>query len=380
LDKNVFQHGLNDLQSKLDDRFYTTTLAFAHDLCEVINVGINTKPELPHDEKNPFESQDVSPTKQVYADIRERKRLGKRILKAVQPQLESALQTESTITHRDFNALLKELEGMLEASLELSQPSITVSHGNDGAVKPSHDVIMVDAPSESQITVANDVNGKAATNGVASSPDAMDTVEDDDYDEEDEEDEDEDEDEDDDEEEEEEEEDDSNIEVNTSGLATTNGVQSSSASVDDNATVGKTIVKDDKTSETPPATNGYVTIEHHPQTEPPTPPQSNGSLGKGPAALLMEGGVPWYLKSFEPLGTTIVEPQWRGLEAIRSLSEELTDMDDDELKGLGLDVAGDTITASPVGAETIADTIVSAAGKSKASKVKKRARASTRRR
>ena len=38
LDKNIFHVGLTDMQTKLDVRFYTTTLAFAHDLCNVITI------------------------------------------------------------------------------------------------------------------------------------------------------------------------------------------------------------------------------------------------------------------------------------------------------------------------------------------------------
>lgn len=66
--------------------------------------------------------------------------------------------------------------------------------------------------------------------------------------------------------------------------------------------------------------------------------------------MLTDGGLPWYLGGFELVGTSAVEEQWTtGREALRSLSEELTDMDDDALKDLEFDVDEDnTITASPV--------------------------------
>ena len=84
------------MQTKLEARFYTTTLAFAHDLCEVIHVGINgdSKPAA-----TTSEPADATPVKHgTYSEARDRKRLGKRILKSVQHQLETALRAEADIT------------------------------------------------------------------------------------------------------------------------------------------------------------------------------------------------------------------------------------------------------------------------------------------
>jgi NuA3 HAT complex component NTO1 len=54
---------------------------------------------------------------------------------------------------------------------------------------------------------------------------------------------------------------------------------------------------------------------------------------------LTDGGLPWYLSGFEIRGTTAVEERWtRGRDAVRSLSEELTDMDEDALRDLEFDV------------------------------------------
>lgn len=86
---------------------------------------------------------------------------------------------------------------------------------------------------------------------------------------------------------------------------------------------------------------------------PPTPPLSNGDITVDRADPLTSGGIPWYLKDFDPEGTIISQEQWTGREAISRLSEDLSDMDDDELKGLGLglEVAGegdaDIVVAPP---------------------------------
>jgi NuA3 HAT complex component NTO1 len=345
LDKKVFEDGLTKLQSKLEDRFYTTTLHFAQDLCGVFHAGINNNPRPRSETHRKLESADGSPVKQSYAEPRDRKRLGKRILKSLQPQLEAALRAEANITNKPLDVMMKDLDRMLEASWELQQASITVSQAEIGG-QGNEDVAMEDAPGQ-EITVAscdnNDEDG--AQQAGEENVDAMDTGEDDEPKAE------------------------SNIEVNTSGLEPSVEEESkeeeehvgNAASEDVPMTNGITDL------ETPPATNGYVGVQRPNQPAPPTPPQSNGSLsgaGKEAADPLTDGGVPWYLKMFDPQGVSAVEPQWAGRNAVRSLSEDLSEIDDDELTGLGRDVDADTITASPNGGEVTADTIVSAAVKS----------------
>ncbi len=147
------------------------------------------------------------------------------------------------------------------------------------------------------------------------------------------------------------------IEVNTSALgqtATVNGVMSSNASVADaeKEDVGggadAPLTNGIKTTDTPPADGGYVPVAQPMQPSPLTPPQCNGSVGHGPPDALNDGGIPWYLKGFHLKGTSASEETLSGREAVRSLSEDLTDMDDEELNGLEFDVEDSTITASPM--------------------------------
>jgi len=105
-----------------------------------------------------------------------------------------------------------------------------------------------------------------------------------------------------------------------------------------------------KSSDTPPDTNGYQTALEHHQPPPPTPPVSNGGANStieqehtavDPASFLTDGGKPWYLKNnFEIDGAAVREVQWTGREVVRSMSEELSEMDDDELKGMGEEMDG----------------------------------------
>lgn len=351
LDKGVFAEGLSTLQANLDVRFYTTTLAFTHDLCEVINVGINS--ELKKVDSADEESV-ATLGKISYDDPRYRKALGKRILKAVQPQLEIALKTEAEISSKPLDSLQKELEDMLEASLEIGTSTSAAAVPEGDATAANQDVEMADAPN-GEITVAEDGEAKAE-DADEMEVDAEGELDDD------------------------------NIEVATA-RAEAQGPESSSSSVAGHEGNGK--AADTKpaapaapdTSDTPPATNGYQAAPPPAQPAPPTPPQSIGSLGTQVSAdPLSEGGIAWHMKDFKLRGTTILADQWPGRDAIRTLSEELSDMDDRELEGLGFDVDDSTITASPGGAvaEVIADTIVSKARAT--SKARKKTRSSTRRR
>jgi NuA3 HAT complex component NTO1 len=360
LDKDVFKNGLAGLQAKLEERFYATTLPFWQDLCNVIHEGINTDIEPDPLTQHKYEPMDGPSMKKTYSDIRQRKALGKRILKTVQAQVEKALRMECDISSKPYDDLHKELLSMIEACFEIGQRSITAADG-DGAGS-NQDVIMVDVPNGPEITVAGPVKDEAKANGhtMNETNDMMEAAADlrDEG---------------------------GNIEVKTSSLVQTNGLVSSSSSVAGHDADGTDKTHDVelpngiKPSATPPSTNGYVALPRINPPAPPTPPQSNGSFGKEAPDILTEGGIPWYLKPFEPRGLSVVEEQWAGKDIVRGLSEDLTDIDDDELKGLGLDVNGGAIMAAPA-TNLTADTIISAAAKSRASRVKKRASTSRRRR
>ncbi|KAK4146935.1 peregrin [Dichotomopilus funicola] len=394
LDKNVFKQGFQELQDKMDQRYYVTTLSFAQDLSRTINKGIHNPPAAGPDSQ----SVEASQIKHAnYAETAARKRLGKRILKALQVQLETSLKAEAEILHRPYDALREELEGILEASFDARQPStqsITVS----GVGSPAHegqeqdreqdedaengDVDMVDAPAEGQIIVADHNHGDEDAEGELD--DAMDGA---------------------------------NIEVggyseheHDEGDHKPNGVLSAAPSVAGDSHKPNGFLK---ASNSPPSlpdasfTTRSNNNNNNPNAQPLTPPRSNtgsasaiafnphlplstnpsittttatgitttltdagtsttnnrrrpttansatsgtsktgskisktGKTGQG--NFLTHGGVPWYLAGFALRGTTAVQEQWiPGRDAVRSLSEELTDMDEEALRDLGVDVDGD---------------------------------------
>ncbi len=72
------------------------------------------------------------------------------------------------------------------------------------------------------------------------------------------------------------------------------------------------------------------TSEANNRTEPLTPPRSEKNL----LNPLGNGGIPWYLEKFDIHGTTVYEERYTGREVLRDMSEELSELDDDELDGL----------------------------------------------
>ncbi|KAK4225555.1 hypothetical protein QBC38DRAFT_256582 [Podospora fimiseda] len=335
----IFKQGFTALQDKLDLRFYTTTLHFARDLCEVIHTGINTGPTPTILGPLRGDSITVSPAKNAnYPEARERKRIGKRILKWFQPKLEGALEVEAEICGTSLDSMKQELATMIDASIEIKQPTaLSIVVSRDGPLAPfsAEDVDMMDAPIQGQIIVANHSEGEEDAEG-----------EDDDA----------------------EGEPDDVMEGTASMTTTADAIEVFTGDHYDEQILDDTHTPEEeenegltngvlKDSNSPDFVPGFNAVLHPPPDDssgggpPLTPPQSNGSFGRDnnrSVNVLSDGGVPWYLQTFELEGTTAVEEKWTGRDAVRSLSEELTDMDDEALKDLEQDVDDehDTITAA----------------------------------
>jgi NuA3 HAT complex component NTO1 len=56
------------------------------------------------------------------------------------------------------------------------------------------------------------------------------------------------------------------------------------------------------------------------------------------------------MQPFDPIGTTIHEERWTGRDVMRGMSEELSELDEDELKDLVEDELGQDSTKAPAGA------------------------------
>lgn len=292
------------MQGRVEERYYAKALTFAQELGDVIYAGVIAAPHASEDAKPHLESYEGAPNKSAFADIRERRKLGKRILKAVQPHLESALRVEAEISNKPFETLQRELEAKMEASLDITKAASAYNREADGL-----GTIMVDASPSTEIRVRAPLMARKFE---VTNEDAMELDEPES----------------------------GNIEVNTSGLGIVNGGSSVDVEMTEDTEVPTRLTNGVESSQTPPNSNGYGPSPKRGNTAqkgPPTPPQSNGSFGKD-ADLLADGGVLWFLKPFEPDGTTILGELDSAGTNSRMLSEDLTDLDDDELKALGAEV------------------------------------------
>ncbi|EMC94383.1 hypothetical protein BAUCODRAFT_157996 [Baudoinia panamericana UAMH 10762] len=85
-----------------------------------------------------------------------------------------------------------------------------------------------------------------------------------------------------------------------------------------------------------------------------------------------QGGVPWYLEPFDPVGTTIHEERYMGRAVLRDMSEELSDMDEDTLTELAPGNGEMTPTANDGGGGKAAVTATPAKGGAKKASAKKK--------
>lgn len=244
---------------------------------------------------------------------REKRKLAKRIVKSIQPALEDALRKESELLRRPFAQQMKEMDEMLfsrrasladslmDADLEAAVPPKLTNGTNHLSPNLTHgdgDVEMADQ-ARGQLLNGHSPRG----NGDTSLQDvSMQDVADEDGED----------------------------LVAAGSIAQLNGELTADAE--------QTLAE-----HTPPASTNGIKKDgdlvlrggfktQSPAREPPTPPIS---VVDNQQATLVQGGIPWYVEQFDPDGTTIHEERWTGPEVLRELSEELSEMDEEELQGLG---------------------------------------------
>lgn len=258
---------------------------------------------------------------------REKRKLAKRIVKSIQPVLEDALRKESELLRRPFAQQMKEMDEMfsrrasladslLDGDLETAVPAKLTngtSHLTPTMPNGDADIHMVDQADDQLLHGHSPIgNGDTSLQDVS----MQDTVDEDGED-----------------------------LVAAGSIAQLNGELSADAE--------QTLAE-----HTPPASTNGIKKDadlvrrggfknQSPAREPPTPPIS---LVDNQQASMVEGGIPWYVEQFDPDGTTTHEERWTGPEVLREMSEELSEMDEEELQGLGgkaFDEEGNAVIANP---------------------------------
>lgn len=324
--RDVYEKGFASIRTKLENRFYTSMAEFSADLAHVLSseLGVESANTLQLQEQMIGKPQDMS------IEVREKRKLAKRIIKAVQPAIDDAFRKESELSGRPFEKQMKDLDQMLESGIFSRRDSITLSgdagHGptrtasNDAPPEPvlvNGDIPEIGAPE-------NQLLGRDADASVGKKLPVI------------------------------------NGEVSMSKKDQSpldepmNDVTMHDASMDDAEALERAesiaqlhgeLSADTEmilASHTPPAsTDGLKkTIDKvklprklH-DVEPPTPPMSfEGSQ----QATLSSGGIMWYVEQFDPVGTTVHEERWTGPDVLRAMSEELSEMGDEELHEMGVD-------------------------------------------
>ena len=289
---------------------------------------------------------DGATSKDLTSDYKEKRKLAKRIVKAVQPALEDATRKESELLRRPFEKELQQLDMLLENSLASRRESVNGAlYGEITETEAAAQQLLIDdqvhssrlnGDSESSMHEALSTNAP----GIASETSIP-------------------------------------MEIDAAIAAPT-------SKEDQKSDIANHQPTPERSDETPtrsavasqePSANGLATNKSRagqdtgiPQVhEPPTPPVSTG----GDPQPLSNGGIPWYMETFDPDGTTVHEERWTGRELVRGMSEELSDMEDEELSGLvdlepteGVRERGED-TLHPADAEQIAAARRKAAAKRK---------------
>ncbi|OJJ99735.1 hypothetical protein ASPACDRAFT_119423 [Aspergillus aculeatus ATCC 16872] len=317
--KGIFKKGLFSIRAKLQERYYSSVASFSADLAREFTTEIGVQPAGDTAE---LQMQISGRAPELSLEQREKRKLAKRIIKAIQPALEDAIRKESELNRKPFEQELKELDLMLENSV-MSRRGSEVDSAEQSATDKA------DQPQDSsQIAElrVEDITAKMEIDEVtdiAAVPEKADAA----------------------------------VEPNAEvPLPAEESTESSAMPVPDSESTPTTAMQeteiqtgeDAPTTTQPtmegvePAVNGSVEtidLDSSKRESPPpdaqkqsrTPPHSFTGDQQHP---LSQGGIQWYMQPFDPIGTTIHEERWTGRDVMRGMSEELSELDEDELKDL----------------------------------------------
>ncbi|KAE8149049.1 enhancer of polycomb-like-domain-containing protein [Aspergillus avenaceus] len=328
--KGTFRQGLLSIRAKLEERHYTSVSAFSAGLARVFTSEIGVQPAGDTAE---LQMQISGRAPELTLEQREKRKLAKRIIKIIQPGLEEAIKKESELNRKPFEQELKELDIMLENSVmsrrgsEAQSPTAEESD-QIGVVQDTHAPEKVEDNGDLEVTAKLEpVDGDVVTTSPKHTKDvAMADIPDADT---------------------------APSQESTIVPEVYEPPEDSSAVPATEQESGAHEANDQETTapattapiEARPVTNGVmeqtkqtgenpnvpVDRPHKSHEEPLTPPASFKGDRQFPLA---QGGIQWYMQPFDPIGTTIHEERWTGRDVMRGMSEELSELDEEELKDL----------------------------------------------
>lgn len=355
--RGIFYEGLGHVRRKLDHRFYASMQAFANDLgaCFRSVVGLEQVTDViqAHERLVDTSLKEVG----LSMEQKEMKKLAKRIVKAVQQPLNEALLKEAALTGKPYDnsrferlvALLNHNDGRnpVELSTDVGRLEIT-SESTTQSQAESINMDIVEntrsdgvnesiTPRESPETLP--LRGSIKRPSVSIDSEFKDSA---------------------------------NTWVSPESM--TDLLESRSSMLEPNESSGNFQAQSFDRSASGvggnPAFDSVMPsaerVDLPTSTALMTPPSSEKSVAHPEVG---QGGIPWYLEPFDPVGTTINEERWTGREVLREMSEELSEMDEDELRGMGVEIDDEKPAADALDEAAVAR--VEAAKKAAAAKRRK---------
>ncbi|KAJ5698319.1 hypothetical protein N7462_000324 [Penicillium macrosclerotiorum] len=259
--KAAFAPGMLSIRKRLEERFYPSVASFSADLASLFTSEIGVAPA---GDTAALQEQISGRAPELSLEQREKRKLAKRIIKAIQPALEDAIRKESELNRKPFEKELRDLDVILDQSVMSRRDSIEFEG----------DVELDAGPPEPK---AEPMEGVETTYDVSE-------------------------------------------------------VHAESQSVKGTENQSVVVPEEGFDEETAPVDeinpNINTAYRRH-----PTPILSE----EDQQLPLAQGGIQWYMQSFDPIGTTIHEERWTGRDVMRGMSEELSELDEDELKDLVAD-------------------------------------------
>jgi NuA3 HAT complex component NTO1 len=297
--KRTFTAGLWQVQNRLHRRYYVQATTLAEDIAMICKKNIEAVAARLPSEATVGSAEYNSQLKEAIHEVKDRKKLAKRIIKAIQPQLEIAVRAEADLLQKSPDKMVADLELVLEGCIDIS-PEALLGPTRHGTADPTVAVQSIEGADTADDNV--DVNQQISVEAEAADSTALAESADVDMLDEDED----------------------------APGEPDDGDAYASITPAEGETPGTTTKPTTEeppaaqASETPPVATEYAAASNH-LPQPPTPPVSNPGAGSiisqdlaptssgvpsvaPPGSFLTGGGKPWYLENYNPKTGTFEEP------------------------------------------------------------------------
>jgi NuA3 HAT complex component NTO1 len=350
--KRVFTPPLWQVQNRLHRRYYVQATRLAEDIATICKQGIEiVATTLPSEAEVGSEEYNAQ-LKVALHEVKERKKLAKRIIKAIQPQLEVAVRAEADLLQKSPDKMVADLELLLEGCIDISPEALLgpTRHGMADPTVAVQSIEGADTAADDNVDVNQQISVEAEAAdsiALASAADAADV---------------------------------DMLDEDAPGEPDDDVYTSATPAAAETPAAADTSAKpttqepavEAQSTDTPPGGTDYpAPAQTLPQ--PPTPPVSNPGAGSivsqdlaptsavasvvPQGSFLTDGGKPWYLADYDPNTGTFEEPKAVEAEAVEAVEaeveaevvpeearatsdEELSEIDDEEMRDLeeGMDV------------------------------------------